>query len=163
LKGVPSGVLFKSAHTRGGFVDDIRIHDLTLEGVAIPIHITMNWNPSFSYAVIPAGMTDVPDYYKVLATPVPEAQGLPHFRNVHIWNVKATGARQAFNVSAYAAAPLEDFRIDHLDIEAATAGTIANAKNWRMEDNKIVTADGSVVKFTDATAADPKDVPYGDR
>ena len=46
LSGVPSGVLFKSAHTRGGFAKDIRIHDLTLEGVAIPIHITMNWNPS---------------------------------------------------------------------------------------------------------------------
>lgn len=163
LKGVPSGVLFKSAHTRGGFAENIRIHDLTLEGVAIPIHITMNWNPSFSYAVIPAGMTDVPAYYKVLATPVPEAQGLPHFRNVHISYVKATGAQQAFNVSGYAAAPLEDFRIDHLDIEAATAGTIANAKNWRMEDNKIQTADGSQVKFTDAAGTDPKDVPYGDR
>jgi polygalacturonase len=163
LKGVPSGVLFKSAHTRGGFAENIRIHDLTLEGVAIPIHITMNWNPSFSYAAIPAGMTNVPDYYKVLAKPVPEAQGLPHFRNVHISYVKATGARQAFNVSAYAGAPLEDFRIDHLDIEAATAGNVANAKNWRMEDNKIQTADGSQVKFNDAATTDPGDVPYGDR
>ena len=163
LKGVPSGVLFKSAHTRGGFAENIRIHDLTLEGVAIPIHITMNWNPSYSYAAIPAGMTDVPDYYKVLATPVPEAQGLPHFRNVRISYVKATGARQAFNVSAYAQAPLEDFRIDHLDIEAATAGTIANAKNWKLEDNKIQTADGSQVKFADSMTTDPRDVPYGDR
>jgi len=163
LKGVPSGVLFKSAHTRGGFAEDIRIHDLTLEGVAIPIHITMNWNPSYSYAAIPAGMTDVPQYYKVLATQVPEARGLPHFRNVHIWNLKATGARQAFNVSAYAAAPLEDFRLDHLDIEAATAGTIANAKNWRLEGSKIQTADGSQVKFTDAPATDPKDMPYGEK
>jgi hypothetical protein len=76
---------------------------------------------------------------------------------------RATGARQAFNVSAYAQAPLEDFRFDHLDIEAATAGTIANAKNWRMEDNKIVTADGSVMKFTDSFVTDPKDVPYGDQ
>ena len=99
----------------------------------------------------------------VLATPVPEAQGLAHFRNVHIWNVKATGAREAFNVSAYAAAPLENFRLDHLDIEAATAGTIADAKNWRMEDNKIQTADGSQVKFNDAATTDPGDVPYGDR
>jgi polygalacturonase len=163
LKGVPSGVLFKSAHTRGGFAENIRIHDLTLEGVAIPIHITMNWNPSYSYAAIPAGLKDVPDYYKVLATPVPEAQGLPHFRNVRISYVKATGAREAFNVSAYAAAPLEDFRIDHLDIEAATAGTIANAKNWKLEDNKIQTADGSQVKFADSMTTDPRDVPYGDR
>jgi polygalacturonase len=162
LSGVPSGVLFKSAHTRGGFAENIRIHDLTLEGVAIPIHITMNWNPSYSYAVIPAGMTDVPAYYKVLATPVPEARGLPHFRDVRIWNVKATGARQAFNVSAYPDAPLEDFTLDHIDIEAKTAGTIANAKNWKMEHMEIKTADGSTVKFVDSAAPDPKDVPYGE-
>ncbi len=162
LSGVPSGVLFKSARTRGGFAEDIRIHDLTLEGVAIPIHITMNWDPSYSYAVIPPGLTKVPLYYKVLTTPVPEAQGLPHFRDVHIWNIKATGARQAFNVSAYANAPLENFRLDHLEIEAAHAGTIANAKNWTFSDNNISTADGSKVTFTDAATYDPKDVPYGE-
>ncbi|MFZ2023076.1 MAG: glycosyl hydrolase family 28 protein [Terracidiphilus sp.] len=162
LSGVPSGVLFKSARTRGGFAENVRIHDLTLEGVAVPIHVTMNWNPSFSYAVIPAGMTDVPDYYKVLATPVPEAQGLAHFRDVRIWNVKATGAREAFNVSAYPEAPLEDFSFDHIDIEAKTAGTIANAKNWKMENMEIKTADGSKVKFVDKAVVDPNDVPYGE-
>ncbi|MGB9287242.1 MAG: glycoside hydrolase family 28 protein [Terracidiphilus sp.] len=162
LSGVPSGVLFKSARTRGGFAENVRIHDLTLEGVAVPIHVTMNWNPSFSYAVIPAGMTDVPDYYKVLATPVPEAQGLAHFRDVRIWNVKATGAREAFNVSAYPEAPLENFSFDHIDIEAKTAGTIANAKNWKMENMEIKTADGSKVKFVDKAVVDPNDVPYGE-
>jgi polygalacturonase len=163
LSGVPSGVLFKSAHTRGGFAEDIRIHDLTLEGVAIPIHITMNWNPSYSYAAIPAGLTDVPDYYKVLATPVPEAKGLPHFRDVRIWNIKATGAREAFNVSGYPDAPLENFGFDHLEIEAKTAGTIANAKDWKFAHMEIKTADGSTVKMTDQSVSDPKDVPYGDR
>jgi polygalacturonase len=162
LSGVPSGVLFKSAHTRGGFAENIRIHDLKLEGVAIPIHVTMNWNPSYSYAAIPAGMTDVPAYYKVLATPVPEAQGLPHFRDVHIWNVKATGAREAFNVSGYADAPLENFTLDNIAIEAKTAGIIANAKNWKMEHMEIKTADGSTVKFTDKPVTDEKDVPYGE-
>ena len=163
LSGVPSGVLFKSAHTRGGFAENIRIHDLTLEGVAIPIHITMNWNPSYSYAAIPPGLSNIPPYYRVLATPVPEAQGLPHFRDVHIWNIKATGARQAFNVSAYPNAPLVDFRLDHLDIEAAHAGTIADAKNWTLTHSTIRTADGSKPVFTDVPINDPKDVPYGDR
>src|SRR3984957_18927003 len=65
LSGVPSGVLFKSAHPRGGYAKDIRIHDLNLQGVAIPIHMTMNWNPSYSYATLPA-RTDpktVPPYW----------------------------------------------------------------------------------------------------
>jgi polygalacturonase len=162
LSGVPSGMLFKSAHTRGGFAKDIRIHDLILEGVAIPIHVTMNWNPSYSYATVPAGMKNIPPYWIVLTTKVPEAQGLPHFSDVHIWNIKATDAKSAFNVAAYPNATLDNFRLDHLDIEAATAGTIANAKNWTIADSTIKTADGSKPVFADSSVKDPKDVPYGE-
>ena len=161
LSGVPSGILFKSARTRGGFARDIRIHDLILEGVAIPIHITMNWNPTYSYAAIPPEVTNPPPYYKVLATPVADQQGLPHFSDVHIWNIKATGAKTAFNVSAYPNATLDNFRLDHLNIEARTAGTIANAKNWTITDSTIHTADGSKPKFTDTHVTDT-DIPYGE-
>jgi lysophospholipase L1-like esterase len=157
LSGVPSGVLFKSAHVRGGTARDIRIHDLTLEGVAIPIHITMNWNPSYSYATIPEGVTDIPSYWKVLTTKVPEQQGLPHFSDVHIWNIKATGARKAFDVAAYPNATLDNFRIDHLDIEAATAGSIADTRNWILTDNIIKTGDGSKLVFVDSNAAVQKE------
>jgi hypothetical protein len=149
------------AHTgRNG--DDIRIHDLTLTGVAIPIHITMNWNPSYSYATLPPGLKDIPPYWVVLTTKVDEQKGLPHFSDVHIWNIKATGAKSAFNVSAYPNATLDDFRIDHLDIEAATAGTVANAKNWKLTENQIKTADGSKVVFTDSAGNNSSDIPYGE-
>jgi polygalacturonase len=163
LSGVPSGVLFKSAHTRGGTAKDIRIHDLTLEGVAVPIHITMNWNPSYSYATLPANIKNPPPYYITLTTKVPEEQGLPHFSDVHIWNIKATGAKQAFNVTAYPNATLDNFRFNHLNIESATAGTIANSKSWTITDSTIQTTDGSKVMFTDSNGvADTKDAPYGE-
>jgi polygalacturonase len=162
LSGVPSGVLFKSAHTRGGSASDIRIHDLTLEGVAIPIHITMDWNPTFSYATLPPGAKNVPTYWITLTTKVPEQQGLPHFSDVHIWNIKATGATQAFSVRAYPNATLDNFRLDHLDLEAKTAGFIANARNWIFSDNQIKTADGSKVTVTDVPEPHGKDVPYGE-
>jgi polygalacturonase len=162
LSGVPSGVLFKSAHTRGGTATNIRIHDLTLVDVAIPIHINMNWNPSYSYATLPPGVKDIPPYWVVLTTKVDEQTGLPHFSDVHIWNIKATGARRAFDVSAYPNATLDDFIIDHLDIEAATAGTVANAKNWKLSENQIKTADGSKVVFTDAVGINSSDIPYGE-
>ena len=162
LSGVPSGILFKSASMRGGFAKDIRIHDLTLQGVAIPIHITMNWNPSFSYAVVPEGMNNIPSYWVTLGTRVPREKGLPHFSDVHIWNIKATGAKTAFNVAAYPDATLDSFRLDHLDIEADTAGTIANARNWTITQSSIKTADGSRPVFTDSTFKDPKDIPYGE-
>ena len=165
--GVPNGVLFKSAHTRGGSAKDIRIHDLTLIGVATPISITMNWNPSYSYAALPPG-TDprsVPPYWTALTTPVtPPERGLPHFSDVHIWNIKATGAKKAFNVSAYPNAPLVDFRIDHLDIQAATAGTIADAKDWKLSDSSIHTTDGSTVQFLKPGDTPAKEATaFGDR
>jgi polygalacturonase len=162
LSGVPSGVLFKSARTRGGTASDIRIHDLTLEGVAIPIHITMNWNPSYSYATLPPGVKDIPLYWVVLTTKVDEQKGLPHFSDVHIWNIKATGARRAFDVSAYPNATLDNFRIDHLDIESATAGSIANARSWKLKENHIKTTDGSTVVFTDSAGYDSNEIPYGE-
>jgi hypothetical protein len=115
--------------------------------------MTMNWNPSYSYANLPAGSDPktVPPYWIPLTTPVPENKGLPHFSNVHIWNVKATGARRAFSVSAYPNAPLVDFKFHHLEIQAANAGTIANAQNWIFSDVHLQTADGSVVKVTDSS------------
>jgi len=149
LKGVPVGILFKSAHTRGGFAENIRIHDMTLIDTPVVFRVTMNWNPSYSYAKIPDGMTDYPAYYKVLATAVPESQGIPHFHDVHIWNIKATGAKSVFDVSAYPSAPLERFEIDHLQVQAQTAGHIADAKDWKLSDLSLEIADGSSVALTD--------------
>lgn len=146
---VPSGILFKSAHTRGGWADNVRIHDITLDNVAIPIHITMNWNPSYSYAHIPPGLTSVPPYYKTLATPVPLSQGLAHFHNVRISNVRATGAKTAFAVSAMPEAPLVDFTFRNISIEAQSAGRVANARDWTMDHVAIHTADGSKLTFAD--------------
>jgi polygalacturonase len=146
LRPVPNGVLFKSARIRGGVTENIRIHDLVLKGVAIPIHINLNWNPNYSYANLPPGMTDVPEYWKVLTTQVSPEKGIPRFRNVHIWNIRATDAKEAIAVNAYKEAPLENFRFDHLDLQAGTAGSIENARDWSFADAKIQTADGSFVQ-----------------
>ena len=145
LAGVPNGILFKSASTRGGVIENIDIRGVTMVDVPTAISVTLNWNPAFSYAKIPDGMTNVPDYWRVLAAPVPPAQGLPHFRNIRISDVKASGAKQAFSVSAYPEAVLKDFEFSNLDIEAKTAGTIQNTENWKFTDMRIRTADGSKV------------------
>jgi hypothetical protein len=130
LAGAPQGILFKSASTRGGTIENINIRNVTMQGVATPISVTLNWNPSFSYAKIPEGMKDVPDYWKVLAMPVSPEKGLPHFRNIHISDVTAKDAKQAFAVSAYPDAALRDFEFRNIDIEAKSAGSIQNTENW---------------------------------
>ena len=151
IKPVPVAILFKSAHTRGGGGEDIRIHDIVAEGVRTVLEVNLNWNPSYSYATIPPDAKNIPPYWRVLATPVPIGRGLPHFRDVIITGVKATGAQQAFNVAAYKDAPLVGFRLTHWMVEAQTAGTIADARNWVVHDVAVDTTDGSKVSVADST------------
>jgi len=156
---VPVGILFKSAHTRGGWGENIRIHDITLNWTAadttpksdspVVLRITMNWNPSYSYATIPASEHNYPDYWKVLSTPVPDAQGRAHFHDVHIWNVKAVGAKTAFEVDAFTELPVDHFTLDHWDVQAATAGHIDDAKDWTFKDVVLKTGDGKAVEVAD--------------
>ena len=48
-------------------------------------------------------------------------------------------------MSSYADSPLVDFEFKNIEIEARTAGTIANTQGWKMEDLRIKTADGSTI------------------
>ena len=150
MKAVPNGILLKSASTRGGTIENIRISDVSTDGVATPLSITMNWNPGYSYATLPPGVKDVPDYWKILLAPVAPEKGIPHFRNIRISDLKAVGARQAFAVSSHADSPLSGFVLKNIDIEAQTAGTIQNADGWSFENARIRTADGSRVALKES-------------
>jgi polygalacturonase len=134
---VPVGILFKSAHTRGGWGENLRLHDFTLTGIPVVLRATMNWNPAYSYAAIPPGEKNPPPYWKVLATPVPPEKGRARFHDVRIWNVKATGAATAFEVDAYADVPLQRFSFAGLDIEARKGGHIADVRDWTFAGTKL--------------------------
>ena len=146
LAGVPNGVLFKSASTRGGTISDINIHDVDLQGVGTAFSVQFNWNPSYSYAKIPDGIKDYPAYWKVLTEPVPPEKGLPHLRDVRISNVVAKDTKTAFGVASYKDSPLENFRFSNIDVAAKTAGSIKDATGWTFDNVRIHTSDGSTVK-----------------
>ncbi len=148
--GVPFGVYFKSAATRGGTIENVVIRDVEMEGVPTVIGISLNWNPTYSYAKIPDGMTGYPDYWKVLTTPVPPEKGMPHFRDITISGIRARGAQRAFQVASHPDSPLLRFRFQNLDIGAKTAGSIAGARDWIFKDLNLKTADGSRVELKDS-------------
>lgn len=145
-EGVGSGVLLKSAKVRGGGGENLRIHDLHLTNVRIPIQVNLNWNPSYSYAEMPKDVQNPPPYWKVLTEKVPEDKGLPRFRDVHIWNIEATGAKTAIAIAAYPNAKLENFRIDHVKIAAAEAGSIADTDRLVLDDLNLTVPQGSRLK-----------------
>ncbi|HEY5381275.1 MAG TPA: glycosyl hydrolase family 28 protein [Acidobacteriaceae bacterium] len=148
-KGVGAGVLIKSAKVRGGGGHDLRVHDLHLDGVAVPIAVNLNWNPNYSYATLPPGTKDAPSYWRTLTTPVPEGNGMPHFSDVHIWNINATGARTGIQIAAYPNAKLDNFRIDHVRIAARSAGSIADTNGLMLDNIDLIVPDGSRLKSDD--------------
>lgn len=145
---VPLGIFFKSGHTRGGVINNIALKNIHLQDVATLFRVNLNWYPNYSYAQIPAGITDIPDYWRALATPVPREQGIPRIRDVRLSDIKAVGGKIGFEAAAYEEAPLRDFTFDRLDWDVREAGSIANADNWRFSDCKIDTLDGTGPRVT---------------
>jgi len=148
---VPLGIFFKSGHTRGGVISKIRLHDIHLQDVRTLLQVNLNWYPNYSYAQIPAGVTDIPDHWRALATPVPRNQGRPRIQDVRLSNIKAVGGKVGFAAAAYPEAPLKDFVFERLDWDVQDAGAIANAENWRFIDCNIDTLDGKAPRVTGST------------
>jgi polygalacturonase len=149
LKPVPVGILFKSAHTRGGFAEHLNLHHFTLKDVQVAVRFTMNWNPSYSYAAIPREIHDYPPYWTVLSTPVPAEKGMAHVSDVRISNIQGT-AKTAFEVDAYTQAPLVHFTFSDIDLHVQTAGHIADASDWTFTNVTLTVADGTKVALTDS-------------
>src|SRR6266550_233307 len=109
--GTREGIRFKSARTRGGYVENVLIRDLKMENVPLAFTFTLNWNPSYSYATIPADVKDIPAYWRVLSTPVtPAERGLCEFRNITIENVAVVGAFRVFSAAGLPEKPLTNVK-----------------------------------------------------
>ena len=107
--GTSEGIRFKSAKTRGGFVEDVLIRDLKLQNVPLPFTFTLNWNPSYSYATIPLEAKDIPSHWRVLSTAVvPPEHGLCEFRNITIEDVNVVGARRIFSAAGLPEKPIKN-------------------------------------------------------
>jgi polygalacturonase len=150
--GTNEGIRFKSAKTRGGYVEDVLIRDLKLENVPLAFTFTLNWNPSYSYATIPADARDIPPYWRVLSTPVlPPERGLCEFRNITIEDVTVVGARRVFSAAGLPEKPLTNVRFANITASGREAGTIENARNWTMDNVELRTANGLPVKIINCT------------
>ena len=147
--GTKEGVRFKSAKTRGGFVEDVLVRGLKMENVPLPFTFTLNWNPSYSYATIPEGIKDIPAYWTVLNTPVlPVERGYCQFRNITIENIEVTGANKIFTASGLPDKTIQNVIFSNITAEGNEAGSIEYAKDWKMENVKLRSKTGENVKIT---------------
>ena len=158
--GTKEGIRFKSAKTRGGYVEDVLVRGMRLENVPLPFTFTLNWNPSYSYATIPAGMKDVPLYWTVLNTPVlPIERGYCLFTNIRIENVEVKGATRIFSAVGLPDKFIQNVTFSNITAEGKEAGTIEYARDWTMKNVTLATDTGSGVKIANSLKVDvPRDV-----
>ncbi|HVQ37224.1 MAG TPA: glycosyl hydrolase family 28 protein [Pyrinomonadaceae bacterium] len=145
--GTNEGIRFKSAKTRGGYVEDVLISGLKLTNVPLPFTFTQNWNPSYSYATIPKDMKNVPKHWEVMNTPVmPPERGLCQFRNITIEDVEVTGAALIFSATGLPEKLIKNVKWVNINAQGRVAGVIEFASDWSMTNVKLQTADGTPVK-----------------
>jgi polygalacturonase len=148
---VAVGIRFKSSATRGGTLENIRIHDVHLQDVRTVFRVDFNWNPAYSLATIPPGIADVPPIWRTLAQPVSRERGLPRVHDVEVRNLQAVGAWLGFDATAFPEAPMCRFRFEGLRLDVREAGRIANAQDWTFVDSEIAGLDGTLPSVSDST------------
>ena len=146
--GTKEGVRFKSAKTRGGYVEDVLVDGLKMENVPLPFTFTLNWNPSYSYSAIPEGMKNIPAHWVVMNKPVlPIERGYCEFRDITIKNVEVTGAKQIFTASGLPEKLIQNVKFININAQGKDAGSIEYAKDWTMQNVNLQTADGEKVEI----------------
>jgi len=149
LSGVRFGIYLKSTHTRGGWTQTVSFSDVHMHGVQTAIKIDLNYFPAFSTPHIPKGIEkdlpptlhDVPEYWKRLAAPVSPEKGTPHFRDITFSKVDGEGIQTAFDLNAAQDAPMEEFVLEHVHLDALHAGSIRHTAGLRMKDVQIRATD----------------------
>ncbi|MGB7134055.1 MAG: glycosyl hydrolase family 28 protein [Acidobacteriaceae bacterium] len=158
LGGVRFGIYLKSTRTRGGWTENVRMSRIHMDGVKTAIKIDLDYFPAFSTPRIPPGiennlppgLTAVPDYWKILAAPVPPGKGIPHFRDITLSHIDATGAGTAFDVNAAPDAPIEDVTLRDVDIHADHAGSLRHIEGWTFDHVRVDARDGLPLVLEDA-------------
>jgi polygalacturonase len=153
-KGTGNGFHIKSATTRGGTVEDIHIRNIHMDSVGNAILFTMNWNPAYSYSSLPAGYNpdSIPEHWKTMLHKVePAEKGTPHFKDIYISNITVGSAKKAIVATGMEQSLIANVHIDKTLINAASAGTIAFAKDWQLKQVIIKAKDDSKLTVANST------------
>ena len=136
-KGTWNGFSVKSAKIRGGVLRNIWFHHVEMEGVGNPFTWELDWFPLVSYPPRPEHIpeSEWPAHWRVLLTKVePPERGIPEFHDIRISNVTAKHAKRAIYANAYPEKPLWGVHWENVTIEAESAGSLNNCKDWTMND-----------------------------
>jgi len=133
---------------RGGVTEDIHIYNVEMEEVGTAIQASTNWNPNYSYPVLPGEIKEIPPHWETMLQRVePPERGIPYFRKVRLSNIQIKTARTAIDAVGAENSLLEDFVLEDVQINARRAGRISYAKNWTFRNVSIKTDDNTGIRI----------------
>jgi polygalacturonase len=106
--GTGTGVRVKSNRDRGNDITGLVYRDLVMENVNTPILIS-EFYPKIPNSIVPAPVTRL----------------TPHFHDITIENLKATGAREAAVIVGLPESPIKDLTLNHVHIDAQKGAKLA--------------------------------------
>ncbi len=131
--GTGCGFRIKSASTRGGILEHIRVSHLKMINVHTCFPFQLQWNPSYSLCEIPKEYDGViPERWRILTQAVPEKKGIPFVHDVKISHVTADftedypkeGKSVAFDLQGYPESPITDVYLEDIRIRARKFGNM---------------------------------------
>jgi polygalacturonase len=145
--GTSAALRIKSAVTRGGTVEHIYLNKIQTDSVKYIFNCDMNWNPSYSYSVLPteyAGKS-LPGHWNVMLQKVEPEKGIPHFKNIYLSDIRSKNTGTFIHCTGMEQSIIRNIEMKNLDIQAHTAGIIHYTDNFRMKNGKLQIKDGSEI------------------
>jgi polygalacturonase len=153
--GTNEGLRFKTTQTRGGSIEDVLIRDVTLTNVPRAFTFTLGWDPSYSYAKIPAKFKNVPKYWTTMATPVlPVERGYVLIKDITFYDIHVNNSKRIVSAIGMKEKYLGAMHWENIQAEGLEAGTVTYAQNWSMKNVQFKTKDGKPLSVKSSKSID---------
>jgi polygalacturonase len=133
FENTDNGLRIKSRRERGGRVENIVYENCTLTNVRPALSIAAYYQQT-THATFPKD-----------DTPQPITDTTPFFRNITFRNITATSTHEAGLIVGLPEAPVENVRLENVTIRAKTGLTIANARDVKLSNVKVLVEQGEPI------------------
>ena len=167
-KGTNVAIRLKSAMNRGGTTEHIYIKNVELEDVGVVFEANVNWNPAYSYSVLPKEYENksLPDHWVKMLEKVDPKKGVPSFRDVYVSDIKIKNSHKFLEISGSKDAYMQNFYFDNIQGDVETLGSISFSKNIGFQNLDVRAKDNKPFSIKNSAEIDyPKDIignaPFG--
>lgn len=134
-KGTLVGIRLKSALNRGGTTEYIYVRNIEMEEVGTVFEASMNWNPAYSYSVLPKEYEGkiLPDHWKKMLEKVDPSLATPYFNHIYLSDFKINNSKEFLSVTGSEKSVMQHFNLKNIRVNTEKIGSISYASDWTFD------------------------------